>query len=99
MSLVRHLETAVIKKYTETEIIEAVLKAIQPGSNIRSYLECRTDVDLPPMNQVIRAHYKENNATELYQELSNAAQSAREDPTVSNACLGFETESSVYIGK
>ena len=81
VSLVRQIETTVIKKYTETEIVEAVLKAIQPGSNLRSYLERRTDVDLPQMQQIIRAHYKEKNATELYQELSNVAQSAREDPT------------------
>ena len=81
VSLVRQIETTVIKKYTETEIVEAVLKAIQPGSNLRSYLEGRTDVDLPQMKQIIRAHYKEKNATELYQELSNVAQSAREDPT------------------
>ena len=81
VSLVRQIETAVIKKYTETEIIEAVLKAIQPGSNLRSYLECRTDVDLPQMKQIIRSQHKEKNATELYQELSNVAQSAREDPT------------------
>ena len=47
VSLVRQIETAVIKKYTETENIEAVLKAIQPGSNLRSYLESRTDRHLP----------------------------------------------------
>ena len=81
MSLVRQIETAVIKKYTETEIIEAVLKAILPGSNLRSYLECRQDLDLPQLKKIIRAHYKEKNATELYQELSNVAQSAKEDPT------------------
>ena len=63
VSLIRQIETAIIKKYTETEIIEAVLKAIQPGSNLRSYLECRQDVDLPQMKQIIRAHYKEKNAT------------------------------------
>ena len=81
VSLVRQIETTVIKKYTETEIVEAVLKAIQPGSNLRSYLECRTDVDRPQMKQIIRAHSNEKNATELYQELSNVAQSARENPT------------------
>ena len=81
VSLVRQIETAVIKKYTETEIIEAVLKAILPGSNLRSYLECRQDLDLPQLKKIIRAHYKEKNATELYQELSNVAQSAKEDPT------------------
>ena len=79
VSSVRQIETAVIKKYTET--VETLLKAIQPGSNLRSYLECRTDVNLPQMKQIIRAQYKEKDATELYQELSNVAQSAREDPS------------------
>lgn len=69
------------KKYTEIEIIEVVLKAIQPGSNLRSYLENRRDIDLVQLKQIIRAHYKEQNATELYQELSNVTQSSKEDPT------------------
>ena len=33
------------------------------------------------MKQIIRAHYKEKNATELYHQLINVAQSARDDPT------------------
>lgn len=81
VSLIRQIETAVQKKYTETEIIESVIKAIQPGSTLRSYLECRKDIDLPQVKQILRAHYKEKNATELYQELSNIAQSPKEDPT------------------
>ena len=81
VSLIRQIETAISKKYSETEIIEAILKAIQPGSNLRTYLECRQTVDLPQMKQIIRAHYKEKNATELYQELSNITQMSKEDPT------------------
>ena len=81
VSLIRQIETAIAKKYTETEIIEAILKAIQPGSNLRSYLKCRRDIDLAQVKQIIRAHYKEKNATELYQELSNVTQLSKEDPT------------------
>ena len=33
------------------------------------------------MKQIIRAHYKEKNESELYHHLINVAQSARDDPT------------------
>ena len=42
------------------------------------------------LKQILRAHYKEKNATELYHELSNVTQSPKEDPTeFLMRCLGL----------
>jgi hypothetical protein len=81
LSLVRQMETASKRGYTETEVVEAVIKATQPGSGLRDYLEGRDNLTLPELRNVLRGHYKEKSATELYQELSNLAQSSKEEAT------------------
>lgn len=81
LSLVRQIGTASSKGYPETEILEAIIKAIQPGSNLREFIESKSDLTLSNLKQILRAHYKEKNATELYHELSNLTQCPKEDPT------------------
>jgi hypothetical protein len=39
VSLVRQVESGVTKGYSEAEVVEAVIRAIQPGLLLRSYLE------------------------------------------------------------
>ena len=55
------------------KICEATIKDISPSLNLRSYLEGKTDLTLPQLRRILRAHF-ECHATELYTELSNAAQ-------------------------
>ena len=79
-SLVRQLEDALQKGYKPREVISAVTRAISPGSSLRSYLEGRADITLPQLRRVLRAHYKEKGAIDLYTELAAASQQPKESP-------------------
>ena len=77
-SLAHQIENARKKNESDQEICEATIKAISPGLNLRSYLEGETDLTLPQLRRILRAHFSERNATELYAELSNAVQHSSE---------------------
>ncbi len=47
---------------------------------MRSYLESRTDLTLPVLKQIIRAHFIEKDATELYHSFTRAIQEPKETP-------------------
>ena len=78
-SLAHQIENAKKKKkYSDQEICEATIRAISPGLNLRSYLEGKTDITLSQSRRILRAHFSERDATELYNELSNAVQHSSE---------------------
>ena len=79
--LIRQINSAIAKGYTETEIIEAVIRAINPGNLLRGYLESMplSDINLPKLRRLLRSHYKEKSGSELFQDLMNAAQQPKED--------------------
>ena len=79
-SLAHQIENGRLKGHTEREIIEGVIRAISPGSPLRSYLEGRVALTLPSLRQVLRSHYREKDATELYQQLSRVTQDIKESP-------------------
>ena len=80
VSLSRQIETAVEKGYTQTEVVEAVIKAMKPGLQLRSYIETLQDLTLPRLRQILRSHYKEKSGTQLYQELATICQGPKESP-------------------
>ena len=77
-SLAHQIENVKKKNYSDQEICEPTIKAISPGLNLRSYLEGKTDLTLPQLHRILRAHFSERDATELYTELSNAVQHSSE---------------------
>ena len=79
--LIRQINSAIAKGYTETEIIEAVIRAINRGHLLRGYLESMplSDINLPKLRRLLRSHYKEKSGSELFQDLMNAAQQPKED--------------------
>ena len=77
-SLAHQIENSKKKNYSDQEICEAIIKAISPGQNLRSYLEGKTDLTLPQLRRILRAHFSELDDTELYNELSNAVQHSSE---------------------
>lgn len=79
-SLEHQIESGMRKGYPETEIVEAVVRAISPGLKLRSYLEGKADLTLTNLRQILRAHYAETDATVLYQQLTKAAQGTNETP-------------------
>lgn len=76
----RQVEDGQRKGYKDSEIIEGIIRAIQPQNKLRSYLEGRPSLDLGEVISIIRSYYKEHTATELYQQLSTLAQDTKETP-------------------
>ncbi len=79
-SLERQIQRALKKGYDEGEVVEAVIQAIAPGTRLKSYLESRVDLTLPALRQILRTHYIEKDATELYHSLTCAVQEPKETP-------------------
>ena len=80
VSLSRQIDTAVEKGYTQKEVVEAVIKAMRPGLQLRSYIETLQDLTLSRLRQILRSHYKEKSGTQLYQELATICQGPKESP-------------------
>ena len=76
-SLERQIRRALKKGYDEGEVVEAVIQAIVPGIKLKSYLESRVDLTLPALRQILRTHYIEKDATELYHSLTRVVQDPR----------------------
>lgn len=79
ISLMRQIREAKAKGYDEQEITSAILRAFTPGLSLRTYLETVLDLTLPRLLQILRTHFKEKSATELYKELSTMTQEQAED--------------------
>ena len=78
ISLIRQIDTALTRKYTEAEVIEAVISAISPSSHLRSYLHSKKDLTLPKLRKTIRSFYNEKSLTEIYIQLTSLAQNPKE---------------------
>jgi len=48
-SLARQIEHGLSKGFPELEIVDAVVRAISPGMQLRSYLEGKTNLNLPTL--------------------------------------------------
>ena len=79
-ALISQIEAGLTKGYSDKEVVSAVVHAVQPGLQLRSYLETMVDVTPPRLRKILRFHFHERNATELYQLLTNIAQQPNEDP-------------------
>lgn len=58
----------------------AVIRAIVPGLQRRSYLEGSADLTLATPRRILRFHYQERGATELYRQLTSEVQRSKETP-------------------
>ena len=77
-SLAHQIEQGRLKGHTEREIVEGVIRSVMPGCPLRSYLEGRIELTLPKLRHILRSHYHEKDATELYHQLSRLAQENKE---------------------
>ena len=80
LSLMHQIEAGLARKYKEREVVEAVIRAINPASRLRSYLEGKPSLTLADLRRILRSHYGERDATELYYQLSRARQDVKESP-------------------
>ena len=69
--------------YADELICAAVLRAISPGNNLRTYLECKKNLTVNSLLDIMRSHFREKDSTTVFTELSNAAQDLTEN------CLDF----------
>lgn len=75
-NLMHQINVGLHRGYPEPEIVEAVVKAISPGLSLRSMLEMKNGLTLVQLRRMLKSHYKEKNASELY----HMAQDSRETP-------------------
>ena len=79
-SLAHQIENGLNRGYPEIEIVDAVIRSISPGSQLRSYLEGKPHLTLPTLRCILRSHFQEKSATELYKQLASEAQHSKETP-------------------
>ena len=79
-SLVHQVDRGIAKGYSEEEIVDAIISAMVPGLPLRGYLETKPGLDLPVLRRLLRSHYREKEATELYHDLTRAVQDPKESP-------------------
>ena len=74
ISLVHQIEQGERQHYSDEEIVAGVIRAMQPGLRLRTVLETLPSLRLPRLRRMLRCHYHERSATELFQELANSVQ-------------------------
>ncbi|KAM9467441.1 uncharacterized protein Hap1MRO34_014209 [Clarias gariepinus] len=79
-NLMHQIDTGISKGHRESEIIDAVIRAISPGMSLRDMLEIKTNLTLSQLRTILKGHYKEENSTDLYHRLINITQENRESP-------------------
>lgn len=79
-SLISQIETGLRRNYSDKEVVLAVIRAVQPGLQLRSYLESVSEITLERLRKILRFHFHEKSATELFQLLTTATQQPNEDP-------------------
>lgn len=78
VGLMRQVDNALMRGHKESEIVDAVIRAVNANSKLKSYLELMPEISLQKLRQIIRVHYREKSSTELYQELTNLVQEPKE---------------------
>ena len=82
-SLSYQISNGLKQGYPEELICAAVLRAISPGNNLRTYLESKRNLDVTSLLEVMRSHFHEKDSSSIFTELSNAVQDVNE------SCLEF----------
>ncbi len=77
-SLMNQIESGLRKGHPETEIIEAVTRAVSPGLHLRDMLEIKRDLTLSTLKTILRGHFKVDPPSDLFQKLMNISQDPKE---------------------
>ena len=81
VSSMHQIDSGLKRDYQENEIVDAVIRAISPHSSLRSYVETLSDLSLAKLRRILRVHYREKTASEVYQQLATVCQhSSGESP-------------------
>lgn len=79
-SLACQIENSRNTGYPEIEIVDAVVRAISPSLQLCSYLEGKPNLTLPTLRCIMRSHFQEKSATELYKQLASEVQQSKKIP-------------------
>ncbi len=77
-SLIHQMEVGLEKGHSETEIVEAVVRAVTPGLPLRDMLEIKRGLMLQTLLTILKGHYKVDSTTALYHQLINISQEPKE---------------------
>ena len=77
--------------YSDQVVCAAVLKAISPGNNLRTYLESKRDLSVDILLEVMRSHFHEKDSSTVFAELGNSVQGLNEN------CLEFVVRSMLVL--
>ena len=80
VSLTHQIDSGIEREYKETNTVDAVIRSIAPHSSLRSYVETLPDLNLGKLRKILRIHFREKTAFELYQNLSIICQKPKESP-------------------
>ena len=80
VSLMHQIDSGLKRGFKESEIVDAVICAISPHSSLRSYVETLSDLSLSKLRRILRVHYREKAASEIYQQLATVCQLSSESP-------------------
>ena len=80
VSLTHQIDSGLKRGYQERDIVDAIIRSISPHSSLRSYVETLPNLSLATLRKVLRVHYREKTASELYQQLATAYQQPKETP-------------------
>ena len=70
VSLMHQTDSGLKRDYQENEIVDTVIRAISPHSSLRSYVETLSDLSLAKLRRILRVHYRDKAASEVYQQLA-----------------------------
>lgn len=76
--LMNQIETGQRKGHSETEIIEAVIRAVSPGLALRDLLEIKNNLTLAILKTILRGHYKVDSSSDLLHRLMTLSQDPKE---------------------
>ena len=79
-SLLHQVNSGVARNFDETEIIDAVIRAITPGNATRIYLEGRRDLTVNKMMRKMKNHFGEGDVSTVYKQMTNATQAQKQTP-------------------
>lgn len=80
MSLNRQIEEGLKKGYEEKEVIDGIIRCISSSLPLKDYIEAMRESGLETIKKILRAHFQEKNASELYTSLTSLVQSTNEEP-------------------
>ena len=80
VSLMHQMDSGLKRGFKESEIVDAVICAISPHGSLKSYLQTLSDLSLSKLRRILRVHYREKAASEVYQQLAAICQQSNKSP-------------------